>query len=291
MTNKRIPGDRRIMASGFNKVYEGTIPLTAPVITDGTLFVLGAVSGHLLRFDATSRQLVPILETHGAPTGAAADPKSGDVFLCDNARQSVVKVETEDGAPSLSTFLEQFEGKPFRGPNQCCFDAAGELYFTDSGSFGDTNLANPRGAVFRTVQGRQQVVPLAPPCLAYPTGIACSPNGCVYVCELHANRVLRFAQRPNGVYHGSVFVQLSGGVGPMAVAVSPKGDVYVAKYDFATAQESSEALGVVLGFSFDGEAIGSIQVPGTEISGLAIDASNNLLYITERNSIYSAALR
>jgi hypothetical protein len=33
-----------------------------------------------------------------------------------------------------------------------------------------------------------------------------------YVAEMMKNRVLRFFQKPEGVYHGSVFYQLSGGV-------------------------------------------------------------------------------
>ena len=48
-----------------------------------------------------------------------------------------------------------------------------------------------------------------------------------------ANRVLRFVQRPAGVYHSSVFHQFSGRMGPSALAVDPDGLIYVARYDFA----------------------------------------------------------
>ena len=47
------------------------------------------------------------------------------------------------------------------------------------------------------------------------------------------NRVLRFVQRPAGVYHSSVFHQFSGRMGPSALAVDPDGLIYVARYDFA----------------------------------------------------------
>lgn len=47
------------------------------------------------------------------------------------------------------------------------------------------------------------------------------------------NRVLRFFQKPEGVFHSSVFCQFSGGVGPNAIAIDSKGNVYVAQYDIA----------------------------------------------------------
>jgi gluconolactonase len=266
-------------------VCQSQVPVTAPVCADGTLYVVAAPSGQVLRLDAGA--LAPVLETNGSPTGMAAD-SNGDIYIADNARQSVVKIEAEEGgAPQLLQFLEEFEGKAFRGPNHIAFGADGEVYFTDSGALGDTSLAHPRGAVYRTVQNRQQVVMLAPPSLAFPTGIACGPSGCVYVAELNANRVLRYAQRPQGVFHGSVFVQLHGGLGPMDLAVHPKtGDVYVAQYDFVP-EGAEVAPGSVVVYSPAGEEKGTIKVPGSEISGLAFDAEGKTLYITERTSIYS----
>eukprot|EP01051_Picozoa_sp_SAG22_P003384 SAG22_NODE_164_length_16817_cov_61.573573_3_plen_458_part_00 len=51
--------------------------------------------------------------------------------------------------------------------------------------------------------------PLALSCLAHPAGLALSPDErTVYVCETMANRVLRFVQKPTGVYHFSVFYQV-----------------------------------------------------------------------------------
>jgi hypothetical protein len=37
------------------------------------------------------------------------------------------------------------------------------------------------------------------------------------------NRVLRYFQQPEGVYHGSVFYQNSGGVGPSCIAIDKQG--------------------------------------------------------------------
>ena len=47
------------------------------------------------------------------------------------------------------------------------------------------------------------------------------------------NRVIRYFEQPHGVYHGSVFCQLSGGVGPCALTCDPRGNLYVAQYETA----------------------------------------------------------
>jgi hypothetical protein len=52
-----------------------------------------------------------------------------------------------------------------------------------------------------------------------------------YVAEMMTNRILRFFQQPEGVYHGSVFFQLSGGVGPAELAIDQQGSLYVGQYE------------------------------------------------------------
>ncbi|CAE7896422.1 unnamed protein product, partial [Symbiodinium sp. KB8] len=60
-------------------------------------------------------------------------------------------------------------------------------------------------------QGTQILRPIALDCLAHPSSVAPSKDGSVvYVAEMLKNRVLRFIQKPKGVYISSVFIQLSG---------------------------------------------------------------------------------
>ena len=56
------------------------------------------------------------------------------------------------------------------------------------------------------------------------------------------NRVLRFFQQPGGVYHASVFHQLSGGVGPCCLALDAQGNLYVGQYDVKGKQSFSCTL-------------------------------------------------
>jgi hypothetical protein len=52
-----------------------------------------------------------------------------------------------------------------------------------------------------------------------------------FVAETMQNRVLRFYQQPIGVYHGSVFYQFNGGVGPTALTMDDSGNLIVAHAD------------------------------------------------------------
>jgi sugar lactone lactonase YvrE len=79
------------------------------------------------------------------------------------------------------------------------------------------------------------------------------------------------------VYHGSVFFQLSGGIGPVALAVDAQGSLYVGVTD----TKDCGAGGRVLVLSSAGEHVSTIVTPGPEISGLAI--SGNMLYVTEKS--------
>ena len=52
-----------------------------------------------------------------------------------------------------------------------------------------------------------------------------------YVAEMMKNRVLRFFKKPGGHYHGSVFIQLSGGVGPSCLTLDAQGSLYIGQFE------------------------------------------------------------
>ena len=110
------------------------------------------------------------------------------------------------------------------------------LFFTDSGPLGDSNLENPTGSIFAIDLGVSMLKPIVYGKLAHPSGVALSPNeNVLYVAETLANRVLRVVLHSSGVYHTSVFHQFAGRLGPSALAVSPSGQIYVARFDFTEA--------------------------------------------------------
>ena len=107
------------------------------------------------------------------------------------------------------------------------------LFFTDSGPLGETNIENPTGSIFAIDLGVSMLKPIVYGKLAHPCGVALSPSeNVLYVAETLMNRVLRVVIHSSGVYHTSTFYQFSGRLGPTAIAVSPAGQIYVARYDF-----------------------------------------------------------
>lgn len=155
------------------------------------------------------------------------------------------------------------------------------LYFTDSGPFGETSLQNPRGSVLAINSQTQLLIPLCLHTLAHPCGVALSPDEKnIYVAEAVMNRVLRFAQHPPGVFHCSVFHQLSGRFGPTALAVRDNGDIFIAHFDFA--DNANDGKIVVL--TAEGELLEPIIVPGPEVTGLCLTPDQRHLLITEKST-------
>jgi len=147
--------------------------------------------------------------------------------------------------------VKEYEGVPLRGPRALLVDAAGTLFFTDAGPDGDTGLHNRAGSIF-VIQGEgasRLLRPLALRCLAAPAGIALAPGGgAVFVAETAENRVLRFTQRPAGVWHGAVFAAFTGRLGPTALVVdAPRALLYVARPEAPGAAGGARGVVSVLG--------------------------------------------
>lgn len=156
------------------------------------------------------------------------------------------------------------------------------MYFTDSGPFGETGLCAPRGSVFMVGSPAQERIlrPIALDCLAYPTGLALSPSEtAVYVCEQAANRILRFVQRPAGVYHATVFYQFSGRLGPASIVCDHGrgGLLYVARPELPDLTEK----GLISVLSPDGELLRDLEVPGPEVTSLALSPDGKYLYFAD----------
>lgn len=215
--------------------------------------------------------------THGQPSGAVFD-RDGTLYITDYAHGAVLAVHNDGGQ---SIVVGVYEDKPLKGPSTIINDAHGNLFFTDSGPFGETGLDRPIGSLFVITNSSsgQILKPISLESLAYPSGIATSPNGkFIYVAEQMTNRILRYFEKPAGVYNGSVFCQLSGGVGPCSIVCDKNGTLYVAQYDVADGAQE----GRVFVISPTGQIQSNITVAGPELSGLAING--NYLYITERST-------
>jgi sugar lactone lactonase YvrE len=216
--------------------------------------------------------------TSGEATGAGFDA-NGMIYCTDLAHTAVLVAQPEEHKQDVVVAV--YEHKPLRGPNSVAVKSTGEIFFTDGGPFGSTGLHNPAGSVFMISGGiaGQILRPISLEQLAYPSGIALDPSGTIlYVTEMMTNRILRYTQMTEGVWHGSVFYQLSGRVGPSCIAVDKQGSLYVGHFE--SRQHTDE--GRVLIISPQGELTSTISTQGPEISGVA--CGETCMYITEHST-------
>jgi sugar lactone lactonase YvrE len=177
---------------------------------DGSLFVVLGAAGNVMRVRDDSR-LVRAYSAGTMLSSAAFDVTRNLLYAADVANSAIVALRDR----SSDTVVTEYEDRPLRGPHSLVCSRDGNVFFTDSGPRGATGLDSPRGSLFvvsSDAAGQQLLRPISHETLAFPTGLALSPNErCLYVAEMCQNRVLRYSQSPEGVFHPSVFYQFAGG--------------------------------------------------------------------------------
>jgi hypothetical protein len=93
--------------------------------------------------------------------------------------------------------------------------------------------------------------------------------------------VLRFTQRPRGVWHGAVFFTFSGRLGPSALATdAARSLLYVARPEAPDAG----ARGVISVLSMDGVLLKEFETPGADVSAIALAPGGNALFVGDAGS-------
>jgi sugar lactone lactonase YvrE len=97
------------------------------------------------------------------------------LYVTDFAHSSVLAIQDSKEQENI---VAVYEDKPLKGPNSIAIDKEGVILFTDSGPVGETGLHNPTGSIFMISvgPGGQTLKPIILEKLAYPSGIAISPN-------------------------------------------------------------------------------------------------------------------
>ena len=187
----------------------------------GRLLVASSGSGevHQVVMEGASTAMQTVFNTGGSPSSLCIDVE-GTIYVGDLAHQAVFR-HGDDG--QLGEFVKEYEGKQFKGPSAMLLDSIGNMFFCDSGPFGETTLQDPKGSIFLISADGQLLQPLVLESLAHPCALALGlDERVIFVAEQMQNRVLRLVQRPTGVYHCSVFYQFSGYLGPSGIARDPQ---------------------------------------------------------------------
>lgn len=266
-------------------------PITSPTFNEGDLYAI-STSGDIYQYRGTvdSDNSEFTVETwgdsSGQPFGLVFNDR-GIAYVCDAAHQAIFRIfrqldDQGNTRQQIEPYVREYEQAQFLGPNSLCLARSnGMLYFTDSGPLGETSIQNPKGSVFAISSTTQLLIPLCLHTLAHPCGVALSPDEKnIFVAETGMNRILRFSQHPPGIFHCTVFHQLSGRFGPTALAVRDNGDIFVAHFDFADNTDN----GKIVILDSEGQVIGDIVVPGPEVTGLCLTPDQRYLLITEKST-------
>ena len=195
---------------------------------DGAL-VAGGESGQIYRIDPRTGKSRTIARTGGFVLGVCADA-SGGVYACDAGRNEVLRIDPDGsvGAVSAGTL---------DNPNDCAFDADGNLYFTESGVY---HPHRHTGRLFViTPDGKTECIHPGP--FRFANGIFVDAESSkLYMVESTAPSVLEFQLEGHRLATGDPTrrIELEPDTVPDGIALDEEGNIYVAFY-------SPDQIGVI----------------------------------------------
>lgn len=213
------------------------------------------------------------------PCGLWQD-RDGNLWVCMYSGRKLAKL-TPSGE-MLQSF-DNFEGEPFKGPNELVGDAKGGVYFTDSGDFDvDWLTGRPAGSVYYLSPERKLLRVDSELC--FPNGIALSPDcKTLAVCEHRKNRLLKYSVNPDGsISDRKVLFTLDGDclldeglrheMGPDGMCCDSRGNFWAAHY----------GGGRVVVLDHEGALINEVVLPGgRKPTNVAVAPDGKTAYVTE----------
>ncbi len=264
-------GVMTVLASGFDT-------LEGPAFDrHGNLFFVDWERHSILR-RSPEGEIREFYNTGGVPAGLAFHP-DGSLWVADEGDDihGLMRI-TPDGKASI--VVNAYQGKPLNGANDLIFDEVGNIYFSDPWR---SHAENPIGGFYRyTIDGELQQIDSG---LAFPNGVALTHDGQhVILAETYRDRLLRYR------------IEADGTIGPREVwaeTTLPSGGDGMAFAEDGTLYVAHHGAGAVDIFDSHGKQVGSIQVPGAQVTNCAFGGPNRkTLVITEcaTGSLYSIEL-
>ncbi|MCL7382110.1 SMP-30/gluconolactonase/LRE family protein [Streptomyces sp. 35G-GA-8] len=267
------PDDRGASGAGGNVVAREVMRLTTEHEETGMTLLEGPVfdeDGHLLVVDVTAPADEPkvlrvdvrkktsrpfFTDERGAYTSAQFSPYDGRLYLTDFANGDIVSLDS-DGGDRRTFFGGEVDGTRMH-PDDIAFDQDGNLYISDSGTYGQEN---PEGRVIRIDRTGDHAAVLADE-LASANGISFDADyDGLWFSELTENRISYLLLDGDGkVASRHTAIHVNGGTAQTdSIAVDADGNLY---------QGLHGRPGIVV-YSASGELLTTVDVPSARAEGL-----------------------
>ena len=260
---------------------------------DGNVYFTEMVAQRIMKLSAKG-VLTTFRENSNGANGLLIDPQ-GRLVACEGAesqrtgvliknKPQVTRTDLQTG--KLEVLADNYQGKPFAGPNDVTIDGKGRLYFTDLTG----------GAVYRIDGPGQLARILTTPDIQRPNGIQISPDDkLLYLIEANgaaggARMIRAYDLQPDGtVRNMRVHYNFSPGRSADGMSIDTQGNLY-ASAGLHQRRGTSETLDTPCGvhvISPQGKRIKFIPIPEDTITNNAFGGPDmKTLYVTAGKTLY-----
>lgn len=214
------------------------------------------------------------VHTGGQANGLKVDA-CDNLIVADYGGKRILRIHTL--TRRMETLTEACDGQPYRGPNDVCLDAAGNIYFTDPpGSSAD----KPIGALYRIglQDSAPQTVTRVADGLAFPNGLAVSPDQKrLYLAESDTNRLLCYDLQPDGSLAGKRLVMQFPNYTLDGIMFDAAGRLWIARFN----NQTVDVVDVE-----KAELLKSYAVGGDEVTNLCWWQTNLYVTVAAQRTIY-----
>ena len=260
---------------------------------DGNVYFTELVFQRIMKLDPKG-VLTVFRENSNNANGLLIDPQ-GRLIACEGAGSTRMGVpqqfkpqvtRTDLSTGKMEILADNFEGKPFVGPNDVTIDSKGRLYFTDL----------PGGAVYRLDAPGRVTRILTAPEIQRPNGLQISPDDrTLYVIEANqaqggARMIRAFDLSAEGtVSRMRVHYNFYPGRSADGMSIDTQGNLY-ASAGMGQLRGTSETLDTKTGvhvISPDGKLLKFIPIPEDYITNNAFGGPDmRTLYVTAGKTLY-----
>jgi gluconolactonase len=260
---------------------------------EGNVFFTDIVGNRIMKLD--TKGMYSVFRANANVANGMVFDAQGRLVVCEGAtferpgmklvgKPRVTRTDMKTG--KIEVLADNYQGKPFVGPNDVTYDSQGRLYFTDLEG----------GAVYRIDAPGKVVRILAQPQVQWPNGIQISPDEkTLYHVEANkaeggARMIRAYDLKPDGsVSNMRVFYNFYPGRSADGISIDTQGNIY-ASAGLNQLRGTSETLATKAGvyvISPQGKLLKFYPIPEDTITNNTFGGPDmKTLYITAGKTLY-----